>query len=86
MRNADMPATPAVYDHSRDAKGDVEQYTGLTKRERFAMAAMQGILSNSGGVIQSNPMSGTGFCNSNPEDLAKLSIGCADALLAELEV
>lgn len=95
MKNADTPAIPTkgVIDRVSGqvwcyqvGDNDEFQFVGLTKRERFAMAAMQGILSNSGGVIQSNPMSGTGFCNSDPEDLAKLSIACADALLAELEV
>ena len=57
----------------------------LTKREMFAMNAMQGLLSNSGGVIQGNPMSGTGWCNSDAQSLAQLSLECADALLAELE-
>lgn len=58
---------------------------GLTKREMFAMHAMQGILSNAGGVIQANSMSGTGWCNCNAHGLVKWSIECADALLAELE-
>lgn len=57
----------------------------LSKRELFALQAMQGLLSNSGGVIQNNPMTGTGWCNSSAQSLAALSLECADALLAELE-
>ncbi len=44
--------------------------TGLTKREMFAMAAMQGILSNSSNVMS--------YC-------ARDAVMMADELLAELE-
>ena len=77
MKNADMPAMPVLESNNISAV--------LTKREMFAMHAMQGILSNSGGVIQGNSLSGTGWCNSNAQDLAKWSNECADALLAELD-
>ena len=60
-------------------------HDGLTKREHFAVLAMQGLLANSGGVIQANNMSGTGWCNSDSNSMASLSVECADALLAELE-
>ena len=87
--NKDMPAMPLVIrnqvgPHGQCLNNDFVRQ-GLTKREMFAMHAMQGILSNSGGVIQGNPMSGTGWCNSSAQGLAKWSIECADALLAELE-
>lgn len=92
MKNADMPAMPLSGDAYNDFAGYVPGKTsfnpecqGLTKREMFAMHAMQGILSNSGGVIQGNNYSGTGWCNSNAQDLAKWSIECADAMLAELD-
>lgn len=58
---------------------------GLTKRERFAMAAMQGLLSNSGGPVQANSRSGTGYCNCDAEGVAKWAVENADALLKELE-
>ncbi len=51
--------------------GTNKPLTGLTKREAFAMAAMQGILSHS-------------FGRGTHEELAKQSIKCADALLVEL--
>ena len=54
-------------------------------RQKIAMAAMQGILSNGNGMIQSSPMSGWSWCNSDEALLAKVSAVCADALLAELE-
>lgn len=45
---------------------------GFTKRERIAMAAMQGIL-------------GDGTCNSSSAELVAVwSVECADALLVEL--
>ena len=46
--------------------------SGLTKRETFAMAAMQGILSHS-------------FGRGNPEECAIAALQNADALLKELE-
>lgn len=88
MRNADKPAMPIdgeFWIDSTQPELGLESYHGLTKREMFAMHAMQGILSNSGGVIQGNNYSGTGWCNSDANGLAKWSLECADALLAELE-
>jgi hypothetical protein len=86
MNNADMPAIPQEADLLVDRIGLCPTVgMGLTKREMFAMHAMQGLLSNSGGVIQGNPMSGTGWCNSDAQSLAQLSLECADALLEELE-
>ncbi|AUR86550.1 hypothetical protein NVP1086O_37 [Vibrio phage 1.086.O._10N.222.51.F8] len=90
MKNADMPAMPQVVTEDSRGNGLVgshmeEEWQGLTKREMFAMNAMQGILSNSGGVIQGDSHTGTGWCNSNAQDLAKWSLECADALLAELD-
>ncbi len=86
INNADMPANPSdpVPTNVAPYYKDVES-RGLTKREHFAGLAMQGLLSNSGGVIQANNMSGTAWCNSNAQSMAKLSIECADALLKELE-
>ena len=90
MKNADLPASPnpveVLYDTiNNDSAGYGKASIGLTKREMFAMHAMQGILSNSGGVIQANPMSGTGWCDFDAQGLAEWSLECADALLAQLE-
>ena len=85
MKNADIPAMPVnSFLKEGDLAVSTNEFQGLTKREMFAMNAMQGILSNSGGVIQGNNYSGTGWCNSSADDLAKLSVECADALLKEL--
>lgn len=85
MKNSDMPAMPNPNPETYPIPCCVGYGSGLTKREMFAMHAMQGILSNSGGVIQANPMSGTDWCNYDASGLAKWSLECADALLAELE-
>jgi len=75
MKNGDMPVTPVFNDHGkiqsfRDAEGNLSMATGLTKREAFAMAAMQGILSSN--------VSGT------TEEFVSHSVVMADALLKEL--
>ncbi len=84
------------YDHLLVARKELIKFRGsmLTlaehherenMREHFAGLAMQGLLANSGGVIQASNMRGTDWCNSNAQSMAELSIECADALLKELE-
>ena len=81
MKNADKPAMP-VHDviESCSADGNQGPYlftkvdTCLTKREMFAMAAMQGILSSL-----------TDDCDMSPSELARCAVRNADALLKELE-
>ena len=71
MNNGDLPASPidsVDYMHVKERP----YCNGLTKREAFAMAAMQGILSNSNRWHQ-------------PDDLASMALGRADALLKELD-
>lgn len=86
MKNADKPANATPYMDLTETGGELHcDNTGLTKREMFAMHAMQGILSKSGGVVQANSMSGTGWCNCDASGLAQWSLECADALLSELE-
>ena len=86
MKNADKPAMPITNEElASNLELGADGSKGLTKREMFAMHAMQGILSNSGGVIQANSRSGTGWCNCDASGLAQWSLECADALLAELE-
>lgn len=80
MKNGDLPAMPIVMvteqsQYNGNTYAEVKQsYDGLTKRERFAMAAMQGILSN-----------GVDFTLHEDKDVAKAAIIHADNLLAELE-
>jgi len=51
---------------------------GLTIRQQFAMAAMQGLLSNN------DLIDGVKEESSVPEICAIMSVACADALIAEL--
>ena len=83
MKNADMPAMPCgeSYKTQQSYGGDWVEckkgalYNGLTKREMFAMAAIQGILAS-----LTNDTDGI-----SPENLARSAVRNADALLAELE-
>ena len=83
MKNADMPAMPCgeSYKTQQSYGGDWVEckkgalYNGLTKREMFAMAAMQGILASLTNDTD----------DISPENLARSAIRNADALLAELE-
>lgn len=84
LSNSDLPAMPNSNPETYPTPCAINYGAGLTKREMFAMHAMQGILSNSGGVIQANSRSGTGWCNCDASGLAQWSVECADALLEEL--
>lgn len=91
MKNADKPITPLYgvtgklfldsgdqldTDYIRQCKPLI----GLTKREAFTMAAMQGLLSNEGWTGTK-----TSSANNNPEAIAKLSVLIADQILKILE-
>jgi len=78
MKNSDQPANPVPHQNmdgpiQYDMDGPIQDdvYTGLTKREYAAIAAMQGYLASHAGAVA--------------QVLAKRSIAYADALLAELE-
>ncbi len=71
MKNADMPAMPTpVMDNHQTPHGTEPTY-GLTKREMFAMAAMNGILSRTG--------------SPDRHIVAGYAVDYADALLKELD-
>ena len=72
--NGDMPAMPVDRCDVDANETGIQVFSGLTKREMMAMAAMQGILSS---LTIEDDMS--------PRDLARCSVADADALLAELE-
>lgn len=55
----------------------------ITLRDNFAMAALQGIMANPSGPIQSNVMSGWGWCNCSPNDVTNLAYSLADEMLKE---
>lgn len=86
-RNAKTPSHP-FYEIKSMVGGvptSYQNHKGMTKREECAMRAMQGLLANPGGPVQSSQMSGFNFCNCDASDIAKLSVSLADALLAELD-
>ena len=70
-------------EHNKAVRGD-DPASGMTIRERFAMAAMQGLLSNNESLMA---IKNTALKNKrDPVSLAAMvAIGHADALLAALE-
>lgn len=64
-------------------KESLEQIEAQLLRDEFAMRALNGLLSNSGGVVQANPMSGTGYVNTDSAKVAEWSYRIADAMLKE---
>jgi len=79
IKNSDMPASPQpmVSDVNGEVYSTFDNYgsdqSGLTKREAFAMAAMQGIAGNE-------------YCGSHwSKDTAEAAVCLADALLKELD-
>jgi hypothetical protein len=79
IKNADLPAMPISEEDTDRIDAGVTIYTGLSKREMFAMAAMQGLLSNS--TIRAN----IGVDGKDNSKIAGGAVAIADALLAELE-
>ena len=71
MKNADLPAMPIELNGF--GQYAPVAYTGLTKREMFAMSGLNGMLSNRGRYESWN------------EDFVKRAISYADMLLKELE-
>ena len=72
LNNSDMPSSPVFRSDGFMARGnDGEKYRGLTKREAFAMAAMQGF------AAANEQYSTTEF-------MAGDAVKWADALLLEL--
>lgn len=73
MNNANLPANATPYMDLTETGGELYcDNTGLTKREMFAMHAMQGILANLG-------------CTHEKSRVAIYAVDFADNLLRELE-
>lgn len=72
MKNADLPAAPSGVLQDGYNYGHYPLNVGLTKREMFAMAAMQGLCANNNEYNSYQHLANSALCH-------------ADALLAELE-
>lgn len=73
QKNADMPAMPIEF--SGFGQFAPEAYIGITKREMFAMAAMQGMLASET----------ENYNYRGAKGLTSMAAEYADELLAELE-
>ena len=75
MNNGDKPASPSEVKYHDGQRGvDVHEFnSGMSKREAFAMAAMQGLVA------------GDPAGKMSPRGIAENSVLLADALLAALE-
>jgi len=78
MKNGDYPANPteSVEDSGAPYYKKIPS-KGLTKREAFAVAAMQGWLARCANVPHTITLS--------PESMSDVAVSMADALLKELE-
>tara|TARA_R110000803_G_scaffold95395_5_gene163390 strand:- start:3281 stop:3562 length:282 start_codon:yes stop_codon:yes gene_type:complete len=92
MDNGNNPAHPltgeaytnfASYDESNQLTSYDPQCQGLTKREAFAMAAMQGMITSRYAGEYMNEINDKSF--DKPSGLANNAVRYADALLKELE-
>lgn len=72
IKNGDLPAMPICYDARMMAAYSRGESLGMTKREMFAIAALQGLASESGRY-------------ESPSDMAHDAVKLADALIEELE-
>lgn len=73
MKNADLPAMPIIDDEISTYEKEI--HFGLTKREMFAMHAMQAWIQHHGS---------RGDYGFSEKEAAQSALRCADALLEEL--
>lgn len=69
--------------HNFNVRETLQEIERLMLRDQFAMSALNGLLSNSGGVVQANSYSGTGYANGSAEYTALWAYELADAMLEE---
>lgn len=75
---------PAFPNTARPMAGEMTEW-GMSLRAWLAGKALQGLLSNPGGPIQANGMSGWDFTNCTPSNVVSLAIGLADATIEALK-
>ena len=87
-QNDGGPAFPVPPDQGcatgdpRDGMAVCAAGTGMSLRDYFAAAALNGILANSGGPIQSNGMTGWGWTNCDQTQVTQAVNGIADDMIA----
>jgi hypothetical protein len=74
-----------VYESLQNEYAELRQEMKDGLRDQFAAAAMQGLMGNSGGPWQADPMCGTGWCNFDASLVALTAYDIADAMLAARE-
>ena len=89
IKNGDLPVSPVTAEKlhgSTCSNGHWDRASmGLTKREEFVRSFIQGLLSNSGGPIQSSTLSGFDFCNTDIQGVVNLAVEIADCALEAME-
>lgn len=59
--------------------------SSTSRRDGIAASILSGLLSNPGGPLQANGMSGWDFCNCNKDDVIGLAAMMADSLIESLD-
>lgn len=81
MTNGNDFVSPQIEMSATALDRAVDQHFGLTKREYFVAAAVQGVIAaNEKGVGETAKELGISY----PEAVAKIAVGVADALITEL--
>jgi hypothetical protein len=97
MKNGNQPINARVaFDKNGLITSDFDEYNGLTKREYFAIMALQGLLANPKQSKHTSnvfiriaqlffPLITLQWCSSNADDMSRDAIRQADELLKQLE-
>lgn len=59
--------------------------SSTSRRDSIAASILSGLLSNPGGPLQANGMSGWDFCNCKRDDVIKMAVIMADVLIESLD-
>lgn len=83
MENKDQPANPATIHQVKGNDIETVSFPGLSKREYFTAAALQGMLANPKGAVihTADKYTSTDI----PHFIAALAISCADEILKQFE-
>lgn len=78
------PAFPCPEDYTQEGVAiyGPKNLQGMSLRDYFAAAALQGLLANPGGPIQANGMAGWGWADCDQKNVVEAAFGIADDMLA----